>query len=447
METLVLNSIKQNNRPNTSYTPATQIIGLFGFGTVGSGLYHVLECSPTTKAHIKKICIKNAFKERSVKSKLFTTDPSVILDDPEINLIVELIDNADDAYRIVRSALLNGKSVVSGNKTMLAHHLNELIEIQEKTGAALLYDASACGSIPVIRNLEEYYDNDLLLSIRGILNGSTNFILSRIFQHGENYHLALRKAQEMGFAESDPAFDVMGYDALFKLIILAVHGFGTYISPDDAFNYGIHNLSPHDIRFAKEKGVKIKLVATLTKLGNNCLTLFVMPTFVPADDYIYNVEDEYNGVVIEGAFYEKQFMFGKGAGGYPTGSAVLSDITARFHDYRYEYKKRKFFTPLTYTKDVTLELFIRYHDIVDLNIFGIHEIVEKYSGRDHRWIIAKVNLSTLLRIRELIPKLNLFIAFTGKMEYNDQKGSDKTNTSTDTKNDQNEYISIASSVF
>lgn len=414
METLQIT----DKKVKPSYDATTQVIGLFGFGTVGSGLYHVLENSPTTKARIKKVCIKNSFKERAVNGKIFTTNPDDILDDPEINLVVELIDNAEDSYRIVKAALLQGKSVVSGNKTMLAHHLDELIEIQKNTGTSLLYDASACGSIPVIRNLEEYYDNDLLLSIRGILNGSSNFILSRIFQHSENYNLALNKAQELGFAESDPSFDVMGHDALYKLIILAIHGFGTYVAPKDAFNYGIHNLSVHDIRYAKEKGLKIKLVATLTKLGKNCLTLFVIPTFVSSDDYIYNVEEEYNGVVIEGAFYEKQFMFGKGAGGYPTGSAVLSDITARFHDYRYEYKKRKYFTPLTYTDDVVLEVFIRYHDIVDLSIFGIEEIIEKYNGRDHRWVIAKVRLSSLLKVKDLIPKLNLFLAFTGKLEYN-----------------------------
>jgi homoserine dehydrogenase len=417
METSITD--KEVKKVNTAYEETTQVIGLFGFGTVGSGLYHVLENSPTTKARIKRVCIKNSFKERTLKKNIFTTNPDDILDDPEINLVVELIDNAQDAYRIVKAALIQGKSVVSGNKTMLAHHLDELIQLQKSTGGALLYDASACGSIPVIRNLEEYYDNDLLISIRGILNGSTNFILSRIFQHNESYALALKKAQDLGFAESDPTFDVTGLDALYKLIILAVHGFGTYVSPDKAFNYGIHNLSAFDIRYAREKNLKIKLVANLTKLGKDKVTLFVLPTLVAADDYIYNVEEEFNGVVIEGAFYDKQFMFGRGAGGYPTGSAVLSDITARFHDYRYEYKKQKYFNVPHYTTDVTLELFIRYHDIVDLSIFGIEEVLEKFNGRDHRWVIARVKLSSLLKVKDLLPKLNLFVAFTGKLEYID----------------------------
>ncbi len=417
METLEITQTSTKNNV-THFETTTQVIGLFGFGTVGSGLYHVLENSPTTKATIRKICIKNNFKERTLKKNIFTLNPGDILDDPEINLVVELIDNADDAYRFVKTALLNGKSVVSGNKTMLAHHLDELIGIQKNTGTALLYDASACGSIPVIRNLEEYYDNDLLLSIRGILNGSTNFILTRIFQDNENYCNALKKAQELGFAESDPSFDVMGLDALYKLVILATHGFGTYVHPDNAFCYGIHNLAPYDVKFAREKGYKIKLVATLTKLDKLNFTLFVMPTLVTPDDYIYNVENEYNGVIIEGAFYEKQFMFGKGAGGHPTGSAVLSDITARFHDYRYEYKKRKYFNALNYTTDVSVEVFIRYHDLVDLSVFGIEEIVEKHNARDHRWVIAKVKISSLLKVKDLIPKLNLFMAYTGKLYTN-----------------------------
>lgn len=416
METISINKSKQSQVKENQLIQR-QVIGLFGFGTVGQGLYHVLQGVPASKAYIKKICVKQEFKERPVDKKLITLDPNVILDDPEINLVVELIDNADDAYKFVKASLLLGKSVVSGNKTMLSHHLDELIRIQRETGSALLYDASACGSIPVIRNLEEYYDNDLLTSIRGILNGSSNFILSRIFNHGESYNIALKKAQDLGFAESNPAFDVMGFDALFKLIILTVHGFGTYIHPNDAFCYGIHNLSKYDIRYAQEQGKKIKLVATLRKLDNDNFTIFVLPTLVDSDDYIYNVEDEFNGVVIEGAYYDKQFMFGKGAGGFPTGSAVLSDISARFHNYRYEYKKLNFFTPPAYTTDVTLELFIRYHDMVDLSIFDIYELVERYNGPEHRWVIAKVKLSTLIKVKDLIPKLNLFIAFTGNSDF------------------------------
>ena len=340
METIV--KYKTSKHTHKNYPITQQVIGLFGFGNVGKGLYQVLCNVPSEKVYIKTICVKNKNKKRDECANLITYNPDDILCDSDINLVVELIDNAQDAFRIVKKAMLMGKSVVSGNKAMLAHHLPELVQLQEQTGAALLYDASACGSIPVIRNLEEYYDNDLLVSIRGILNGSTNYILSRMFNHSESYSDALYQAQSLGFAESNPDFDVMGYDALYKLIILAVHGFGTFVQPEQAFCYGIQHLSDFDIGYAREKGKKIKLVAHLRKFSESYFTLFVIPTLVAPDDYIFNVENEFNGVVIEGQYYDRQFMFGKGAGGFPTASAVLSDITARLHGYRYEYKKFTF---------------------------------------------------------------------------------------------------------
>ena len=157
-------------------------IGLFGFGVVGEGLYKVLQQTPSLKASIKKVCVKHADKERNAPIDLFTTDKDILLNDPEINVIVEVINESDPAFDIVTTALNNGKDVVSASKKMLAEHFPFLLELQQKTGRSLLYEASACASIPVIRNLEEYYDNDLLHSIKGIVNGSTNFILTRMFE-------------------------------------------------------------------------------------------------------------------------------------------------------------------------------------------------------------------------------------------------------------------------
>jgi homoserine dehydrogenase len=385
-------------------------IGLFGFGVVGEGLYKVLQDIQTVDAVIKTIVIKDPEKKRSIDSSMFTTDMNKVINDPDINLVVELIDDADDAYAIVKKSLTNGKSVVSGNKKMLAYHLEELITIQEEKDVALLYDASACGSIPVIRNLEEYYDNDLLQSVTGILNGSSNYILSKIFMEDMPYEMALKKAQDLGFAESNPVFDVEGFDSLYKLVILSMHSLGAMVNPDEVFNFGISNLSPWDVRFAKEKGCKIKLVAQVEKLEGNKFTLFVMPRLVRPDKYIYNVEDEYNGVVIKGQFYDKQFMFGKGAGALPTGSAVLSDITARKHNYKYEYKKRNFFSVPDYTRDCIKEIYLRYSDVVDLSHFDFESISEKYSGPEANYVIGKIKLDNLFRLKKLLPKMNVFIA-------------------------------------
>ncbi len=388
-------------------------IGLFGFGVVGEGLYHVLEKARNANAEINKICVKQKNKDRSLPEEYFTLEKDDILKDKNINLVVELIDNADEAYTIVKQALLNGKSVVSGNKKMLAYHLKELIKIQKENGVALLYDASACGSIPVIRNLEEYYDNDLLQSVTGILNGSSNYILSKIFNENLDYNIALKQAQDLGFAESNPTFDVDGFDSLYKLIILTLHSFGIVINPDEVLNYGISNISSHDVNYAKEKGFKIKLVAQVSRINDKEVSLHVLPKFVSPEEYIHSVEEEYNGVIIEGRFYEKQFMFGKGAGGFPTGSSVLSDITARSHNYKYEYKKQKYNGSLTYSTENLTEIYLRYQNIVDLSLFEFEEISEKHVSKDFNYVVGKIKLNKLLKLKHLLPKLDIFIVNTG----------------------------------
>lgn len=386
-------------------------IGLFGYGVVGESLHHVLKHSKTVDAGVSKICVKQKDKKRSLAPNEFTFNKEDIINDRDINLVVELIDDADEAYDIVKRCLQNKKSVVSGNKKMLAHHLEELIQLQKETNTSLLYDASACGSIPIIRNIEEYYDNDLLKSVTGILNGSSNYILSKIFNEGLDYQTALKQAQDLGFAESNPSLDVDGFDSLYKLIIIATHALGTFVPPDKVLNYGISNLQEADIQFAKEKNYKIKLVAQLIKLDDESFTMFVIPRLVRPGKYIYNVEDEYNGVVIQGEYYDKQFMFGKGAGGYPTGSAVLSDITARSHNYKYEYKKQKYFKRLEYRTDHEIEIYLRYKDIVDFSYFEFDSISEKHSGLENNYVVGKIKLSNLLKLRTVLPKLDVFLAY------------------------------------
>jgi homoserine dehydrogenase len=388
-------------------------IGLFGFGVVGQGLYDVLEKSPALDAKIKKICVKRHVM-RSLPDEMFCYEPDEILNDQGINTIVELIDNADDACFIVKKALKNGKNVVSANKKMLAENLSEIVSLAKENNVSLLYEASACGSIPVIRNLEEYYDNDLLLSVTGILNGSSNYILSKIFDNNESYPNALKKAQKLGFAESNPTFDVDGFDSLFKLIILTMHSFGVVVSPNEVLNYGISNISEFDINYAREKGYKIKLVGQVERLRDKKITLFVLPRFVTRDKYIYNVEDEFNGVVIKGVAYDKQFMFGKGAGGHPTGSAVLSDITALAHHYRYEYKKANYFEGFKYFKEGTIEVYLRYSNPKVLENFEFKSVSEEYHGPRYHYKIGFIRLDKLITIKEKLRSLDIFLAATGK---------------------------------
>ena len=175
-------------------------LGIFGFGCVGTGLYKVLEEAESVDANIKKICIKHPDKPRSIDKKYFTTDKNELLSDPEIGVIVELIDDAEAAFDIVCEAMKNGKAVVSANKKMIAERLPELLKLEKKYHTPLLYEASVCASIPIIRNLEEYYDNDLLTSVSGIFNGSTNFILTKMIHENMSYSEVLKEAQEKGFA-------------------------------------------------------------------------------------------------------------------------------------------------------------------------------------------------------------------------------------------------------
>ena len=196
-------------------------IGLFGFGVVGKGLYDVLHSTPTLQSTIRKICIKNVDKKRAIDANYFTSDRNDLLFNEEINVIVELIDDADAAFEIVKTALQNKKAVVSANKKMIAEHFEELLALQKEYETPFLYEAACCASMPIIRNLEEYYDNDLLQSFRGIINGSTNFILTKIFQDKLEFKEALLLAQQSGFAESNPKLDIGGYDSANKLSIVA----------------------------------------------------------------------------------------------------------------------------------------------------------------------------------------------------------------------------------
>lgn len=387
---------------------------MFGYGCVGQGLHDVLNSSKGFKADIVRICVKDRNKMRRIPMENFTFDKNDILNDPSINLVVELIDDADEAFSIVTTAMRNGKNVVTANKVMVANHFRELVDMQEKHKVSLLYEASAGASIPIIRNLEEYYDNELLYSLRGILNGTTNYVLTLMYNQGIDYNVALNEAREKGFAESDPTLDVEGWDAKYKLCIITGHAYGLFLDPKEVFHYGINTISRFDIQYGKEKGFKIKLVPYVGKTSENTITSFVLPRFISSDKYLYNVDNEYNGVITEAAFADKQFFSGKGAGGHATGSAVLSDISANSYGYRYEYKKFQQGTVSNYTRDYKLEIYLRYRNEKDRDLFGFEEILESFSGREYKYVIGIVNLSRLYELRKQLRNLDVFIVNTGR---------------------------------
>ncbi len=384
-------------------------IGLFGFGSAGQGLYTLLERIKSPNITLSRICVRDISKPRSVNAN-FSDNADDIFNDANINFIVELIDDAEASFQIVKRALLSGRPVVTGNDRMLARHIVELIELQKQTGVAVLYDASACGSIPVIRNLEEYYDNDLLISVKGILNGASNYVLSKVFNEKMTYADALRQATELGYVEADPSLDLDGYDSLYKLIIITIHAFGNYVAPEEIFCYGITSMNDCDIRFANEKDRRVKLVAHVEKIEGNRLVMCVMPQLLSRNKYIYGVEDEYNGVVIKGLYYDKQFMFGRGAGGYPTGAAVLSDITACLYNYRYEYKKRNDSEMPTFTNNKIFRIYYRYTSPEDRALIHFEDVFESYTSVDYNYIVGNVSLHTLLKARQRLAQRNVFVA-------------------------------------
>lgn len=363
-------------------------IGLFGFGVVGEGLYRVLQQTPSLKATLKKVVIKNPGKKRNAPLELFTTDRDVVLNDPEINVVVEVIDDSEAAFQIVSTALSNGKAVVSASKKMIAEHLPELLALQQQTGQPFLYESAACASIPVIRNLEEYYDNDLLHSIKAIVNGSTNFILTKIFEERLDFKQALILAQQLGFAESNPTLDVEGFDAVNKWSFLLTHAYGAIVHPNDLVFTGIQHIQPGDAVVAREKNFQIKLVAQAKKLLSGKVAAFVLPQFVKAEDPLSFVKNEYNGVVIESGFADKQFFYGKGAGSFPTASAVLSDISALRYEYRYEYKKLYHHQPLEITTDFHVKAYLSFDDWKHIPRDDFNWIEEWHAESERKYLIA-----------------------------------------------------------
>jgi homoserine dehydrogenase len=372
-------------------------IGLFGFGVVGKGLYDVLHSTPALQATVKKIAIKNTDKKRSIGAEHFTTNAQDLLNDKDINVIVELIDDADAAFEIVKAALQNGKAVVSANKKMIAEHFEELLQLQQKYQTPFLYEASCCASMPIIRNLEEYYDNDLLQSLRGIINGSTNFILTKIFDEQLEFNAALLLAQQLGFAESNPKLDIGGFDAANKLVILLAHSFGVVSKTDGFIFTGIENISLNDATVAKEKKYAIKLVANAQKLKNGKLAAFVLPQFVTVTDDLYHVKNEFNAITTESTFADKHFFKGKGAGAFPTASAVLSDISALRYNYKYEYKKIHHKTDTVLSNDFYLKVFVSVDDIAKINKDNFEWIEEWHNEFNFSWLTGVIHADKLFK--------------------------------------------------
>jgi len=316
--------------------------GLCGLGNVGSGVMRLLEANGPLfrerwgiEPRAKKILVRDPRKPRQVRvpEHLLTTDPRDILDDPEIGVVVELMGGRELAREVVLESLRRGKSVVTANKELLAYHGRELLDAAEEAGVDLLFEASVAGGTPIIRPLKYCLAANRIKALQGILNGTTNYILTRMTREGATYEEALREAQRMGYAEADPTDDVEGHDATRKLVILASLAFGAPFHPDRVSMRGISSLHPLDISFARELGYVIKLLATAREVGDRA-ELHVWPTLLPFDHPLAKVDGSLNAVLVEGNFVGRVTFIGRGAGGDPTASAVVADLLEALRNRR-----------------------------------------------------------------------------------------------------------------
>ncbi|GGF26869.1 homoserine dehydrogenase [Echinicola rosea] len=313
----------------------TNHIGLFGFGVVGQGYYEIAK-NDRLALLPKTIVVQNKNKERD-HSLQFSFDPKDILDAP-CDIGIELISDPVQAYDYVSSLLKSGKKIISANKKMLSAHLPELLELEKIYGGSLLYEASAAAGIPIITCLDCHFRGDHISQLQGILNGSSNYILSRLFQDDLSLQEAVKLAQENGFAEADPTLDINGSDVSSKLTILSLHAFGKYIPEGEILTLGVQHVHAADVALAKSLGLKIKLIATAKQTPQG-LNMYILPALVGESDPLFLVENEYNAAKITSQNLGEQFFQGKGAGSLPTGASVYADLTKVEKGYAYSYDK------------------------------------------------------------------------------------------------------------
>lgn len=310
------------------------VVGLLGFGNIGKGFATVLEenkaqiestlgCGIT----IKKILVRepDKYKNTIVPETLFTANADEILTDPEIQIVIELIGGVQPACDYITKALKQGKHVVTANKAVIALHGKELFALADKNSVSMRFEASVGGGIPIIASLTKSLAANEIEEIVGIINGTTNYILTRMDQEGMSFEDALAEAQAKGFAEADPTSDIEGEDAAFKLSILTHVAFGVDVNPGDMPCVGIGQISEKEIDFAKQLGYKIKLLATVRKNGGS-LDVHVHPTLVPFEHPLAAVNNEFNALYVRGNAVGELMLYGKGAGPLPTASAVWSDV-------------------------------------------------------------------------------------------------------------------------
>jgi homoserine dehydrogenase len=309
-------------------------VGLLGCGHVGSALVRLItengdaiEGRTGVRLQVEKVAVRNLSRERDVAlpASAFTNDAHAVVADPDVDVVVEVIGGIEPARELIVEALQGGKPVISANKELLANHGKELFETAENAGLDLLFEAAVAGGIPLIRPLRESLAGDRITRVMGIVNGTTNYILTKMSEEGASFSDALAEAQTLGFAERDPTADVEGFDAAAKAAIIASISFGARVVAGDVYREGISELTDADMESARELGYVVKLLAVAEEDPHG-VAVRVHPTMIPASHPLASVRESFNAVFIEADAVGELMFYGRGAGGGPTASAVLGDL-------------------------------------------------------------------------------------------------------------------------
>ncbi|QFK72689.1 homoserine dehydrogenase [Pradoshia sp. D12] len=358
-------------------------IGLLGLGTVGTGVVQIIQNHQEKLMHqvgcpveIKRILVKDKYKDRAmdVSSELITTSATDIISDPEIDIVIEVIGGVEDTYLLLMQALNNKKHIVTANKDLMAVYGPDLLRTASENGCDLFYEASVAGGIPILRSLVDGLASDHITKIMGIVNGTTNYIMTKMTKEKVSYQEALKEAQDLGFAEADPTADVEGLDAARKMAILATLGFSMNIGLEDVKVQGITTVSDADLALCKRLGYTMKLLGFANRTENK-VEVSVQPTLLPEEHPLATVNDEYNAVYVYGEAVGETMFYGPGAGSLPTATAVVSDLVAIMKNMRLDVNGRSAVIPqfdkkLKTNEEINSKFFLRIHVKDEVGVFA-----------------------------------------------------------------------------
>ncbi|MCC5921573.1 MAG: homoserine dehydrogenase [Cyclobacteriaceae bacterium] len=378
---------------------STQKIGLLGFGCVGEGVYNICQNGRSNSFTIGPIGVKRKNVKRILPESRFEFQAENLIENDN-DLYIEAISETDAAYDFFRKVREQDKPIVLASKKMVADHLKEIADTAVTNPQSIAWEATCCGAIPVVRTIDQYFDQEKIKYLGGVFNGSSNYILTRLHETELDFDQALLQAQELGFAEADPSLDVDGWDAANKLSILILHAFGQIIHPRDIWVKGIRQVSKKQVSQAQRNKLKIKLLAHAQLNEDNELQAFLAPSYVPEEHPLYSVENEDNAVSLDGEYSGLHLFKGKGAGSYTTGSAVIADAEWLKNGGGYKLSKYKAQSNVRLSQESTIRVAISGHHIPK-------DIWTKLEHAEEGHASGSIALKSLKALSENRPELSI----------------------------------------